>query len=93
MRTMEIKRAERQKASPEMLRIANTILCNYSMVNKASLSDGRMGVCLFLYEYARLTEKKEYEELANLSPIVKFLKHEADQVNAFFINFSENTSE
>ena len=62
---MEIKRAERQKASPEMLRIANTILCNYSMVNKASLPDGRMGVCLFLYEYARLTEKKEYEELAD----------------------------
>ena len=39
------------------------------------------------------SSQKEYEELANLAPIIKFLKHEADQANAFFINYPENASE
>ena len=39
------------------------------------------------------SSQKEYEELANLSPVVKFLKHEADQINAFFIGYLENACE
>ena len=33
--------------------------------------------------------QKEYEELYNLSPVVKSLLRDADQVNAFFINYPE----
>ena len=34
--------------------------------------------------------QKEYEELYNLSPVVKSLLRDADQVNAFFINYQES---
>ena len=34
--------------------------------------------------------QKEYEELYNLSPVVKSLLRDADQVNAFFINYPES---
>ena len=36
------------------------------------------------------SSQKEYEELYNLSPVVKNLRRDADQVNAFFINYPEN---
>lgn len=35
------------------------------------------------------SSQKEYEELYNLSPVVKSLLRDADQVNAFFINYPE----
>ena len=35
------------------------------------------------------SSQKEYEELYNLAPIVKNLRRDADQVNAFFINYPE----
>ena len=34
--------------------------------------------------------QKEYEELYNLAPVVKSLLRDADQVNAFFINYQES---
>ncbi len=37
--------------------------------------------------------QKEYEELYNLSPVVKSLLRDADQVNAFFINYPESIDE
>ena len=37
--------------------------------------------------------EKEYEELYNLSPVVKNLRRDADQVNAFFINYPESIDE
>ena len=37
------------------------------------------------------SSQKEYEELANLTPIVKFLKHEADELNAFFIDYGSES--
>ena len=48
-----------------LLRIGNTILCNYGMVDNNGLLYGRMGVCIFLYEYARYTGIKEYEDIAD----------------------------
>ena len=36
------------------------------------------------------SSQKEYEELYNLAPIVKNLRRDADQVNAFFINYPES---
>lgn len=36
------------------------------------------------------SSQKEYEELYNLVPIVKNLRRDADQVNAFFINYPES---
>ena len=53
------------KVNTRLLHVANTILCNYSMTNTPDLINGRMGVCLFLYEYARLTGIKEYENIAD----------------------------
>ena len=35
------------------------------------------------------TSQKEYEELYNLSPVIKNLRRDADQVNAYFINYPE----
>ncbi len=39
------------------------------------------------------SSQKEYEELYNLSPIVKNLRRDADQVNAFFIKYPESIDE
>ena len=39
------------------------------------------------------SSQKEYEELYNLSPIVKNLRRDADQVNAFFINYPTDLDE
>ena len=39
------------------------------------------------------SSQKEYEELYNLAPVVKNLRRDADQVNAFFINYPENIDE
>ena len=39
------------------------------------------------------SSQKEYEELYNLAPIVKNLRRDADQVNAFFINYPESIDE
>lgn len=39
------------------------------------------------------SSQKEYEELYNLAPVVKNLRRDADQVNAFFINFLESIDE
>ena len=39
------------------------------------------------------SSQKEYEELYNLAPIVKNLRRDADQVNAFFINYPESMDE
>jgi len=36
------------------------------------------------------SSQKECEELYNLAPIVKNLRRDADQVNAFFINYPES---
>ena len=36
------------------------------------------------------SSQREYEELYNLAPIVKNLRRDADQVNAFFINYPES---
>ena len=33
--------------------------------------------------------QREYEELYNLSPVVKSLRRDADQINAYFINYPE----
>lgn len=33
------------------------------------------------------SSQKEYEALYNLAPVVRNLRHDADQVNAFFINY------
>ena len=44
-------------------------------------------------EYRRKASQKEYEELYNLAPIVKNLRRDADQVNAFFINYPESIDE
>lgn len=59
----------------KILRIGNTILCNYAMVSNLGLQDGRMGVCLFLYEYARHSGIKEYEDMADdmIDPILNSL--------------------
>lgn len=53
------------EVTPMLLRVANTILSNYSMTTTPNLTNGRMGVCLFLYEYARFTGIKEYEDIAD----------------------------
>ena len=39
------------------------------------------------------SSQKEYEELYNLAPVVKNLRRDADQVNAFFINYPESIDE
>lgn len=58
-----------------LLRIGNTILCNYGMTSNLGLLDGRMGACMFLYEYSRHTGMKEYEEYADdmIDPILDSL--------------------
>lgn len=63
------------KTDNTLLRIGNTILCNYGMTGNPDLQNGRMGVCLFLYEYAKYTGVKEYEVLADdmIDPILRTL--------------------
>lgn len=71
------------QVSPILLHVANTILCNYSMTTTPNLINGRMGVCLFLYEYARFTGIKEYEDIADemMDLILKILHKGQDEDN------------
>ena len=39
------------------------------------------------------SSQKEYKELYNLAPVVKNLRRDADQVNAFFINYPKSIDE
>ena len=39
------------------------------------------------------SSQKEYEKLYNLAPVVRNLRRDADQVNAFFINYPESIDE
>ena len=59
-------------ADNALFRIGNTILCNYGMVSNPDLLGGRMGACLFLYEYAKYTGVEEYGILADdmIDPIL-----------------------
>ena len=71
------------KVNTCLLHVANTILCNYSMTSTPDLINGRMGVCLFLYEYARLTGIKEYEDIADdmIDLILKVLRKGQNEEN------------
>ena len=59
------------------------------MKNGDYINPGRLNQLLNLLE-AMFKTQKEYEELYNLAPIVKNLRRDADQVNAFFINYPES---
>lgn len=71
------------KVNTCLLHVANTILCNFSMTSTPDLINGRMGVCLFLYEYARLTGIKEYEDIADdmIDLILKILHKGQNEEN------------
>jgi len=71
------------KVNSRLLQVANTILCNFSMTTTPNLINGRMGVCLFLYEYARLTGIKEYEDIADdmIDLILKILHKGQNEEN------------
>lgn len=71
------------KVNTRLLHVANTILCNFSMTTTPNLTNGRMGVCLFLYEYARLTGIKEYEDIADdmIDLILKILHKGKNEEN------------
>lgn len=46
--------------------INNAVLLNSQRVNNVGLVSGTMGICLFMYEYARLIGCSRYEEVADL---------------------------
>lgn len=45
--------------------IANTIVANLANTESIGLFDGKMGLCLFLYKYARLSGSGIYEDIAS----------------------------
>lgn len=47
-------------------RIANTIVANLANTEPAGLFDGKMGLCLFLYRYARYSGHETYEDIASI---------------------------
>ena len=48
-----------------LLKIANTLVANLANTESPGLFDGKMGVSLFLYRYARHSGYKEYENIAS----------------------------
>ena len=46
-------------------RIANTIVVNLANTEPIGLFDGKIGVCLFLYRYARYSGNGIYERIAS----------------------------
>ena len=46
-------------------RMANTIVANLGNTEPFGLFDGKMGVCLFLYHYARHADEEAYAEIAS----------------------------
>lgn len=46
-------------------RIANTIVANLANTEPIGLFDGRIGLCLFLYKYARYSGSSIYEDVAS----------------------------
>lgn len=45
--------------------IANTIVANLSNTEHVGLFNGKIGICLFLYKYARYSGNKVYEEISS----------------------------
>lgn len=45
--------------------VANTIVTNLANTEPTSLFNGKIGVCLFLYKYARYSGNKVYEDIAS----------------------------
>lgn len=56
--------------------INNAVLLNSQRVNNTGLVSGTMGICLFMYEYARLIKCSRYEEVADM-----FLDEVMDNMN------------
>ncbi|GCB35772.1 hypothetical protein [Bacteroides faecalis] len=48
-----------------LLQIANTIVANLANTEQVGLFDGKIGVCLFLYRYARYSGNRIYENIAS----------------------------
>ena len=57
----------------------------YRMLEKTSES---LHNTLVVLEYF-CSNQQHYEELYNITPVVKFLRKEADSINSFFMNFGE----
>lgn len=61
--------------------IANTIIANLGNTTGIGLMEGKAGLCLFFYEYARYTGMEYYEDLANqlLEYEMKHFVHEIER--------------
>ena len=46
-------------------KIANTIIANLENTTGIGLFEGKMGICIFLYEYSRLSGHSTYEKIAS----------------------------
>ena len=46
-------------------RIANTIVANLENTESNGLVNGKMGLCLFLYKYAKFSNKPDYKDVAD----------------------------
>jgi len=53
------------KADLCMQKIASTLMSNTRFINNSGLFDGKMGIAIFFYHYARFTGNKMYEDFAD----------------------------
>jgi len=52
------------KVENRLQRIANVLLLNASFTDNLGLLNGKMGIAIFFYQYARYTGNKVYEDYA-----------------------------
>jgi len=51
-----------EQISTHLQRIANVLLLNASFTDNLGLLNGKMGIAVFFYHYARLTENNIYQD-------------------------------
>ena len=54
----------KQRIDSHLQRIANVLLLNASFIDNLGLLNGKMGIAIFFYHYARYTDNKVYSNYA-----------------------------
>ncbi|MBN1183728.1 MAG: hypothetical protein JXB49_15660 [Bacteroidales bacterium] len=54
-----------ERIEDRLLRIANVLLLNASFIDNPGLLNGKMGIAIFFYHYAKYTTKKIYKDYAD----------------------------
>jgi lantibiotic modifying enzyme len=72
-----------EKTNKTLQAIANMLYINWHRIKQTGLINGRMGIAIYLYHYARYSGQNTYEELADilLDEVIHFKKSKTQATN------------